>query len=202
MSADTHSVENALNTELLPDGFMAAAAKSWCWETCWPPIRKDHNQQDNPSFGNCLVTTLAAWAARDFQDAIIPGIVNDTDWHFRLGLQTADPAYKGQTDDCGTVQVDATWQQFSRNAQFRELTCLTPEARDFYKDVISESLWEDDSLAFRLESLMDRMNFIGGFKINYSAREIINKAQEQWQFIFAPDFVSGPANTVQKPSPS
>ncbi len=195
MSDRKHSIDQALNIDLLPAGFVQAMQKAWCEETCWPGCAADYpaDRDSNPSFGNCLVTTLAAWAARGFTDDVIPSKVDETAWHFRLGAYH-DDVTDPRMDRHGTIQIDPTWQQFEDGAVFRELNINTPAARAEYKEVIDGSFWQDESLVSRLQILLDRMETEGGYKSEHSAAQIVGRLQDEYQYVHRAGFVKGRQN--------
>lgn len=203
MTRAIHDIGNALNIDLLHPVFVEAVQKAWCREACWPGCIQDYPQDrdDNPSFGNCLVTTLAAWAARGFQDDIIPGKVDETAWHFRLGVYGYDPddeRLDEKLDSKGSVPVDPTWQQFESGATFRELEINNAAQRAEYKEVVTGSLWDDETLIPRLQVLLDRLHAIGGYDVGYRADEIVGKARCEFKNVRAAGFVS---NLDNKPGP-
>lgn len=171
MTESIHGIDHALNLEQLDADFVVAMQEAWCKKTCWGPIAGDYpaNKETNPSFGNCFVTILAAWADRGFQDEIVASFVyepgNDNPaWHFRLGIQTSE----------GRVLVDPTRQQFGESAEFQELT----ESHEMYDTVIFGSIFdpeENEQLRVRLALLLERMKTLGGYDVHHSAEDILHR---------------------------
>lgn len=160
-----HGIDNAVNIHLLDPVFVEAMQPAWSAETCWGGCKDDYpeNRDENPSFGNCLLTTLAAWADRDFIDDVVPCYVTDSTmknaWHFILRI--------------GTVDVDPTAQQFKRGY---ERTELASGSQDF-EDVIYGSFFEPGehkSLIERLDLLLEGMQE-AGYQTKYSAQEIVQR---------------------------
>lgn len=142
-----HDISRALNLDWLDVDLVNVLPEVWSRDTCWPGCASEYpeNLADNPSFGNCLVTTLAAWAHHDYNDEIVAGLVHLPEggapiWHFRLRCheETVDP-----------VDIDATWQQFPEGAVFEELE----EEHPRYDEVIQGSFFEDPSLPARLAKI-------------------------------------------------
>lgn len=180
----THDISRAINIHRLPTGFMAAAQQAWCRETCWPGCVANYpeNRDDNPALGNGLVTVLAAWAARGFEDEIIASKVNERHWHFRLGLK-GGRSY---------LPVDPTWQQFGELDWFRPLSCDNKRGREEYREVIEGSFWGDQTLTTRLQLLLERMKSLADYEPGYSAGEIVDRLQQRFNFVRASGFTTPP----------
>ncbi len=132
---------------------MAALQKAWCADTCWNGCKSGYPADgSNPSFGNCFVSTLAAWADRGFQDRVIlctftqPGMDGEG-WHFQLGTPE------------GTT-IDPTYQQFDDGVNVKQLPATDP----MHKAVAWGSIFEPNeeaSLRERLNLLLERMEYKG-----------------------------------------
>lgn len=167
-----HGIDKAKNINTLNPQFVEALQKAWCADTCWGPIRGQYPQDgSNPAFGNCLVSTLAAWADGGFEDDIIPclflepGMTQDG-WHFQLETEN------------GTV--DPTFQQFKEGVVLQQL----PPDHPMHKTVVQGSLFdkaEEASLRQRLALLLDRMS-AAGYDIDYTADRIVDHAKEHFAY--------------------
>jgi hypothetical protein len=166
---------SGLNTDRLNPVFLSALQTAWCAETCWPPLR-NHYSNDNPAKGQCLISTLAAWASRDFRDAVVPGLalsLGETTWHFRL-MALTEP-------------IDPTWQQFLDGTYFQGLPMGLPMRHRVVEDSIYNPP-ENADLRRRLGLLLRRMEE-SGYKIHYTAGEIIDRAEQHFSLgrRFLPD---------------
>jgi hypothetical protein len=174
-----HSLNRALNIKLLKPGFVRALSQAWGYDTCWEECKDRypaHDPQSNPSFGNCLVSTLAAWADRGFKDFIVPGLAYELDrmspgWHFRLS------AAEGK-------EIDATWQQFDELAFF---VALKPGDR-LHTQLVLGSFFDADEeagLRRRLALLLERMEE-KGYRVGVSADDIVDRALRELSYVFMP----------------
>ena len=177
-SENAHSVSRAVNLDILEPKFAAALQQAWCREACWPGCVGGYpvNRDDNPSYGNCLVSALAAYAARGMRDELIPAKVDESAWHFRLGL-------------VDSVQVDTTWQQFEKGSVFRALTPGTEE----YSEVMKGSLVDDQSLVPRLGVIIDRMKSLAGVELGYTAEQIVESVCTRYEHVLGRDTAPQPA---------
>jgi len=164
-----HSIDHALNANKLAPAFMQALEKAWCVETCWPQIRDSYSAQ-NPSYGNCLVSVLAAWADRGFKDTIMPGLalyLGQQTWHFRLM-------------DLNTP-IDPTWQQFKQGTYFQAV----PSGLPVHHRIIEGSLFnaaENTDLRQRLNMLLSRMKD-HGYEAPCTADEIADRAEQSFAYL-------------------
>ena len=166
-----HSIDHALNANKLAPAFMQALEKAWCLETCWPQIRTSYSAQ-NPSYGNCLVSVLAAWADRGFKDTIMPGLalyLGQQTWHFRLM-------------DLGTP-IDPTWQQFKHGTYFQ----AAPSGLPVHRKIIQGSLFdteENADLRIRLGRLLANMENYG-YQAPYTADEVVDRMEKSFAYLSA-----------------
>src|SRR5690606_24744196 len=136
-------------------------------DSCWPGCAAGYTD-DNPAWGQCLVSTLLLWAVRGYQDALvagrahIPGNPNPA-WHFQL--------------EVNKQIVDLTWRQFPPGAVFEEIERGNP----LYNTIIQGSFFDDDSLLPRLHLLNERVKR-GGFDTNVEAMDIIARLRQ----VFSP----------------
>jgi hypothetical protein len=170
-----HGIDKALNIRLLDPDFTAALQKAWCADTCWGPIQKQYPPDGgNPAFGNCFVSALAAWADRGFQDRIIPCTftqpgMDGEGWHFQLGTP------EGAT-------IDPTYQQFDDGVNVKQL----PPADPVHKKVAWGSIFEpseEASLRERLGLLLERMEHVGGYEIDYTADAIVDCLKTRFAYV-------------------
>lgn len=174
MTSSVHDASRAINVHLLDPSLWEGMQRAWNIDTCWPGCADNYpqNRDDNPSFGNCFVTVLLAWADRGFRDTIVPGIAHNpatrTDtWHFRLR------AHEGKI--CAII--DPTWQQFSEGAVFEEICPDNP----MYGTILKESVFEDDSLRDRLQAMLTWMEELNeNYTARYSANEIITVLENRF----------------------
>lgn len=156
-------LNSAVNADILDQNFRQALEASWDIETCWPGCR-DRWTPENPAWGQCLVSTLAAWAYRGGHDNIVAGLTfvpgnAQGIWHFRL-----------KTNE--KKDVDLTWQQFEAGSFFKP---LQPED-DLYATVNRGSFLQDPSLLTRLNLLLGRMKD-HGCDAGMTAREIVDRME-------------------------
>jgi hypothetical protein len=169
-----HGIDKALNIHLLKPEFVAALQQAWCVDTCWPQCRNQYPRDgSNPAFGNCFVSTLAAWADRGFEDQIIPctftqpGMAGEG-WHFQLGASE------------GTI--DPTYQQFDDGVSVKQLPVSDP----MHKTVARGSIFEPNeeaSLRERLNLLLERMEFKAGYDVRYTADQIIDTLKQRFAYV-------------------
>lgn len=183
--SEQHQIENALNIEYLSAGFITAIQKAWCYDTCWDGCKDRYFAQNpdlnpatdaritgqtNPSFGNCLVTTLAAAADMYFNAEILPSLVHEAGkdqptWHFFLSLNTM-----------GWVDIDPTRQQFSADAEVEVLEKYHPMRNEVLYGSLFETQ-ENERLRARLALLLNRMEQ-NGYGLRFDADEIVDRVQK------------------------
>jgi hypothetical protein len=178
-----HGIDKALNIDLLNPDFVAALEKAWCAETCWNGCRDGYPADgSNPAFGNCFVSTLAAWADRGFQDEIIPctfrepGAASDG-WHFQLRSEG--------------VTIDPTFQQFNDGVAVKQL----PPGDPMHNIVAFGSIFdpaEEASLRERLALLIRRMDTEGGYKLSHTAGAIVDRLKQRFAYV-----VPAPARAIE-----
>ncbi|MAM33942.1 MAG: hypothetical protein CMH28_02585 [Micavibrio sp.] len=131
-------------------------------ETAWPPCADQWNE-DNPFWGNCLVATLVFWGDQDFKGNLIPCLAGEDElWHF----QYTSPE---------TGLVDLTASQFGGKEDFVYLS----KGTKIYNTVLSESLFNDPSLADRLALLMERMED-NGYSCKASLGDILTHIESRY----------------------
>lgn len=161
-----------LNTGRLDKAFFIALEHAWCRETCWQGCR-DQYSEDNPAWGNCLVSTLAAWAARGFGDEVMPGLalhLGQATWHFRLMARG--------------MPIDPTWQQFEAGTYFQPL----PRGIPMHGVVVAGSLFnaqENAQLRQRLGLLIRRMAD-RGYDLGHDAEFIVDQAEQRFAYARVP----------------
>ncbi|MCD8520322.1 MAG: hypothetical protein LRY57_03350, partial [Alphaproteobacteria bacterium] len=154
---------------------------AWCRETCWEGCTDEYDAAENPAEGQCLVTTLAAWADNGFADYLQTVLVQadvhpprPPVWHFnlhhsRLGLYEFD--------------IDPTSQQFPRGSRYATVSRVSIASRQHH-EIVYGSLFEPQaaaSLERRLTLFLSRMENPGGYKINTSAAD----KPGSWKMTFA-----------------
>ena len=132
----------------------------------------------HPSYGQCLVGTLATWQAHnDAQDcfSIMPGILNGDNmpeggvWHFQLQLR----------ENRGLrLPVDVTWDQVE-NGLFLRAFEIGGDA--LHQEIVNGSFPEDDSLVPRLNIIMRNLENHGQ-SFDVSAQDIVDQAYESLCF--------------------
>lgn len=177
----THEIHRALNANCFPADFVRAMQKAWCRETCWERNAAQYDARKNPALGQCLVTTLAAWASADFQDRIQTVLVTPsvpraapTVWHFNLRHTRLGGFYD--------FDADLTCQQFPRDSQF-EVIPRIGDAYMFHYEMAYGSLFEPraaHSLERRLALFLSRLESEGGYRIGHSAGEILARAETEF----------------------
>ncbi|MCD8526374.1 MAG: hypothetical protein LRY62_04245 [Alphaproteobacteria bacterium] len=164
-------------------GFVKAMQAAWCRETCWEGCTDEYDAAENPAEGQCLVTTLAAWADNGFADYLQTVLVQadvhpprPPVWHFnlhhsRLGLYEFD--------------IDPTSQQFPRGSRYATVSRVSIASRQHH-EIVYGSLFEPQaaaSLERRLTLFLSRMENPGGYKINTSAADILARAEQYFDYV-------------------
>ncbi|MFA7277185.1 MAG: hypothetical protein WC043_10340 [Pseudobdellovibrionaceae bacterium] len=155
--------------------FITALKNSWDEAAIWPGCKKDYRATiSHPSFGQCLVGTLAAWEAHGGTEkrfTLCPGtafgplLPPEGVWHFRLKKDTGRKL---------PLVMDLTWDQFENRAIF--IPALTASEPELYTKILRSSLIEDESLPTRLDVIFTNLAR-HGIHIAATAQETIEKAQ-------------------------
>lgn len=176
-----HEIHEALNANCFEYNFIKAMQKAWCRETCWEDMAAQYDARKNPALGQCLVTTLAAWADEGFQDIIQTVLVKTEThpfplWHFNLyysrrGLYEFD--------------ADLTRQQFPRGSYFETVSALSNPRS--HHEIIYGSLFEPRaaySLERRLNLFVARLESEGRYKLEATPAQIIARAEQQFCYVW------------------
>lgn len=164
-----------LNSHRLKKDFVEALQKYWSPDAIWSECRNGYREGiSHPSYGQCLVGTLATWVAHDVDDSsfkIVPGILRGDNipeagvWHFQLN----DCLLKGEI-----IPVDVTWDQAEKGVFMPVSKRSEP---DLYQAILQGSFPEDETLVSRLGvilSNLERQNY----PIAQSAEDIVMQAYE------------------------
>lgn len=198
MAARTHSIENALNIDYLDPDLVSAMQKAWCYETAYNGCKDDYWAEnpaldsesdtlepgtDNPSLGNCFMTTLVAWAARGFVDEIVPCLVSEPGkdpespaWHFYLEIDLGEAQ---------TIEVDPTRQQFKPEYKLEPVRPNHPRHNEMLYYSVFEPQ-ESDSVRYRLGLMLALMNDRDAYDPGYTADEIIQRLEEKFAYARQP----------------
>ncbi len=189
-----HSVDRAIGTEFLEQlhpGFFEALQKSWSYQACYDGCKQDYPEdgRQNPSYGNCFVSSLVIWAANNFHGDILPCFARepeviyqgDPPWHFQLFVQLPD--------DQGTIAeklIDTTFQQFRPGTMVEQLAQGNPDyAKMIYVSVYEPK--ENGRLRERLQILLNDLK-TNGFELRdhlgaeISANDIVNRLEQRFDF--------------------
>lgn len=164
-----------LNAGYLKQEFVQALEKSWSADAIWPGCKDGYAEGvSHPSYGQCLVGTLATWAAHGGPQEgfrIVPGVLmgdNIPDggvWHFQLQYQ------EGLEEP---VPVDVTWDQVE-NGVF--ISAMEAGGAELYREIVQGSFPFDESLIPRLKVIIENIRAQG---IHYepSAKSVAHRAYE------------------------
>lgn len=185
-----HHIDNALNIEYLSAGCTDAMQKAWCYETCWDGCKEFYftenpelnpltdllsTGQTNPSFGNCLVSSLVAWADCSFKPELLPSLV------YEIGkTQPAGHFFLALEDNAGWVDIDPTRQQFIAAHEVE----VTDKGHERHHEILYYSIFEPNEnarLRYRLGLLLERMDR-HGYESNFTADEIMDRLEQKFTY--------------------
>ncbi|HRQ61655.1 MAG TPA: hypothetical protein PLO23_09140 [Alphaproteobacteria bacterium] len=194
-----YPLHRALNLSSLKQAFVQAMQKAWCAQTAWEGLAESYDSKLNPARGQCLVTVLAAWADLDFRDRIVPALARPDsrspsgEWHFFLNH--VRPGFD--------LNIDPTVQQYGWSPDVWALERVSLE-NALHMEVICGSFFEAkarESLERRLSLFIERLESEGGYKLAYSAADILARVDHVFSYA-RPTSAQTPAAPVSTTSPA
>ncbi len=141
-----------LNAHHLRQDFVTALERAWSPDAIWPGCKDGYKHGvSHPSYGQCLVGTLATWSAHgdlEGQFRIVPGVLKgdnlpyDGVWHFQMSM--IGVMHKLQP-------IDVTWDQ-AVNGCFTSAMSMDDDGA--YARIVDGSFPGDSSLVPRLDIIL------------------------------------------------